>query len=100
MNSGRLHTPNLDTWASQQHYFDEGSDTYAYYVERARQRLIKRKVLRVVRSCVTGEHCKVAHEMINLARPMLSFDRNHEINAAYLRKILNVTGVVDEGFDA
>jgi IS1 family transposase len=74
-------------------------DDYKYYVERARERLIKRKVLRVILSCVTGEHCKVAHEMMNLARPMLSVERNHEINEAYLRKILHVTGVVDEDFD-
>jgi len=76
------------------------TDQYHHYVERARQRLIKRKVLRVVRSCVTGEHCKVAHEMVNLARPMLSVGRNHEVNEAYLRQILHVTGVVDGDFDA
>ncbi len=73
--------------------------TYRDYVERARQRLIKRKVIRVVRSCVTTEHCVVAHNLITLAQPMLSVGRNHEINQAYLRQILHVTNVVDKDFD-
>ena len=69
--------------------------THQVYVERARQRLIKRKVIRIVLSCTTTEHCVVAHNYILLAQPMLSDERNTEINSEYIRKILHVTGVVN-----
>jgi hypothetical protein len=62
-----------------------------------RQQAIFLKGKAIIKSCVTPEHCVVAHNWLKLAEREL--ERRdillHNLNQAYLTKILQVTGVIE-----
>jgi hypothetical protein len=51
----------------------------------------------IIKSCVTPEHCVVAHNWIKLAERELEGRDTllHNLNQTYLTKILQVTGVIE-----
>ena len=53
------------------------------------------KTVRIIDSCSTREHCVVAHNFIKLAEQQLSEEHRHIVNESYLKKILQVTGVIE-----